>query len=431
MMFAGGIHGLPEAMRLCREQALLGNYDLALLQFDGVIAAIQQQLKVEPDPVMREKWQNVKEGLNKEFKFVKDIVTELSYFKEKPGQRASVSSPSPIPSSFDDQDVWAPPSNDPPQRITPRKAPAKVSRDSVAPSRTDHVPSRAANPPSRAPAARKTDNQPSNVGRGGPRKPEVPTRNVRANPNASAPSEGDQGKQGNPHDDAPAQRPRFDGGDKELTGMIEREILDRNPQVKWESIAGLAEAKRLLEEAVVLPLWMPDFFKGIRRPWKGLLMFGPPGTGKTMLAKAVATECGTTFFSVTASSLASKYRGESEKMVRILFEMARFHAPSTIFIDEIDCLCSSRSAAGEHETSRRVKSEILTQIDGVGSAPVDGEEQKMVVVIGATNYPWDLDEAMRRRLEKRIYILCTLPLFLVQNIPFYFSSFATQNPQMF
>jgi len=204
------------------------------------------------------------------------------------------------------------------------------------------------------------------------------------------------------------------GPDTDLIEMVEREVVDMNPNVSFDDIAELETAKRALTEAVVLPLLMPDFFVGLRRPWKGVLLYGPPGTGKTLLAKALATQGKTTFFNVSPTTFASKWKGESEKLVRILFEMARFYAPSTIFIDEVDSVGTKRTD-GENEASKKVLAEMLVQMDGISELnsgkkennDINGTEEikpKFVMVLGATNMPWDLDDALRRRFEKRIYI---------------------------
>ena len=201
--------------------------------------------------------------------------------------------------------------------------------------------------------------------------------------------------------------------------QLEGAIVMEKPNVKWSDVAGLSGAKEALKEAVILPIKFPHLFTGNRKPWKGILLFGPPGTGKSYLAKAVATEANnSTFFSVSSSNLVSKWLGESEKLVKNLFDLARSHKPAIIFIDEIDSLCSSRSD-NESESARRIKTEFLVQMQGKGDLLVFvyhyryrffphilgvGADNDQILVLGATNIPWVLDAAIRRRFEKRIYI---------------------------
>lgn len=180
--------------------------------------------------------------------------------------------------------------------------------------------------------------------------------------------------------------------------LIMSEIMDHGPPVSWDDIAGLEFAKTTIKEIVVWPMLRPDIFVGLRGPPKGILLFGPPGTGKTLIGKCIACQSGATFFSISASSLTSKWVGEGEKMVRALFSIARCHQPAVIFIDEIDSLLSQRTD-GEHDASRRIKTEFLIQLDGATTAAED-----RILVVGATNRPQEIDEAARRRLSKRLYI---------------------------
>ncbi|BFZ59181.1 Vacuolar protein sorting-associated protein 4 [Saitoella coloradoensis] len=200
------------------------------------------------------------------------------------------------------------------------------------------------------------------------------------------------GKKGSDEDEE-----SMDSETKKLRGALSGSILSEKPNVHWEDIAGLEAAKEALKEAVILPIKFPHLFTGKRKPWSGILLYGPPGTGKSYLAKAVATEANGTFFSVSSSDLVSKWMGESEKLVKQLFTMARENKPAIIFIDEVDALCGTRGE-GESEASRRIKTELLVQMNGVGN-DVSG-----VLVLGATNIPWQLDSAIRRRFERRIYI---------------------------
>lgn len=186
--------------------------------------------------------------------------------------------------------------------------------------------------------------------------------------------------------------------DRKLAETILGEIIDTGPCVEFKDIAGQDAAKQALHEIVILPAVRPELFTGLRAPARGLLLFGPPGNGKTMLAKAVASESSATFFNISASSLTSKWVGEGEKLVRAMFALAKELQPSIVFMDEVDSLLCERRE-GENDASRRLKTEFLVQFDGVTGCSDD-----KILIMGATNRPQELDDAVLRRFAKRIYV---------------------------
>ncbi|KAL8513445.1 hypothetical protein ACS0TY_012780 [Phlomoides rotata] len=171
--------------------------------------------------------------------------------------------------------------------------------------------------------------------------------------------------------------------------------------VTFDDIGALEKVKETLKELVMLPLQRPELFsKGqLTKPCKGILLFGPPGTGKTMLAKAVATEAGANFINISMSSITSKWFGEGEKYVKAVFTLASKIAPSVIFVDEVDSMLGRRENPGEHEAMRKMKNEFMVNWDGLRT-----KTKERVLVLAATNRPFDLDEAVIRRLPRRLMV---------------------------
>ncbi|KAG0719810.1 Vacuolar protein sorting-associated protein 4 [Chionoecetes opilio] len=200
-------------------------------------------------------------------------------------------------------------------------------------------------------------------------------------------------------DSSPRRRPSKRCSESGVSPSVQDMLLPPSSVTDTlEDVIGLEDAKQILYEALIMPARYPQLFQGGAKPWTRLLLYGPPGTGKTRLARAVASELQCPFFYVSAANLLSSWVGESEKLTRDLFQHARKqHSQAIIFFDEIDSLCRKRSQ-GDDEHSRRVKSELLQQMDGNAE-----DATSSVFLLGATNCPWDMDPAFLRRFERRIY----------------------------
>lgn len=395
---------LPSLVKVAREQAILGLYAESMAKFEQVISLLTSE-----DP----KLEKVRSDISEEYNMIKKLYSTVQRFKSQTAYAAVPAKPVANP----DQGLfqmgisnpnYKGPADNPRFNAAPFSHHEENEEDFWQPPKVadlkPRVPNRAQPKPVNKP--KQPPQQIVRKNTTGDSKPQEikPARNYEKawRANAKDPkAEENKNKEPKGSTFLESVYPDGVGPDTELIQTLERDVIDKNPNISFDDIADLDDAKMLLQEAVLLPILMPEFFTGIRRPWKGILMFGPPGTGKTMLAKSIATLGQTTFFNISASSLASKWRGESEKLVRILFEMAKFYGPSTIFFDEVDSLGGKRGDANEHESSRRVKTELLVQMDGVSGSE---DEKKRVIVLAATNRPWDLDEALRRRLEKRVYI---------------------------
>ncbi|OHT04209.1 ATPase, AAA family protein [Tritrichomonas foetus] len=371
-----------EEISNARQSALNESYNESLSHYRNAREDIEREIANCHDPQQNKNWTNMIHEIDAEMKAVKNIIASSEAFFTKLDTEPP---PPKVPDFNEDDSVLEPPV----QVVKPAQRPVVGGgggRKPAAVNRNANIkpaPSAGRVQPSRQPISN----------RGGVNA----NRNDRNKPSSSV----------DPKKPMPPKEAGKDQKQQELdpsTNPLVQQIVDmgiliREPDVSWDSIAGLNDVKKLLRKQLVLLPLRPDLCKGLLSPWKSVLLYGPPGTGKTFLAKAVATECKRTFFNVTSATITSRFHGESEKLVSFLFQLAEQMAPATIFFDEIDSVASQRGTSNEGEASRRMKAQLLTNIEGIGSSGSNS-----VFVLAATNFPWDLDEALLRRFQKRVYI---------------------------
>eukprot|EP00878_Enallax_costatus_P033944 GHUV01037534.1.p1 GENE.GHUV01037534.1~~GHUV01037534.1.p1 ORF type:complete len:340 (+),score=102.62 GHUV01037534.1:669-1688(+) len=327
-----------------RELAACGQPTSALVYFEALLPQLTRFISTVNDPYKQGQYNNVLKTLQDEQRLLQDLDSALQHIKNGPatsGRTLMLNDPFRNPAAVDDgysgaagnrhtvdrgqpendPDVWQPPTRAGPRASSRPRQPGTNPEDRM-PAWARKQPSQVsrAEPANNAAARRRgATSSTSAGGRPGVARGDSMNRRPGSSGNASSSvggaggTGGGAGSAGGAAGAAAAKGPgvkkmEYMGPDGDLVANLERDVLDRSPGIRWSDIAGLKEAKRVLEEATVLPMIMPEFFTGIRRPVKGVMLFGPPGTGKTMLAKAVATECGCTFFNVSSATLASKYR---------------------------------------------------------------------------------------------------------------------------
>ncbi|KAG9396453.1 katanin p60 ATPase-containing subunit A1 [Carpediemonas membranifera] len=417
----GSISDIINDLALGNQAVDVANFETALTFYNAVnarIASISINNAASPEEI--EKLKTLRSEVNRHIAVVNELQRYAQVFNEKPRRPMTSDTVSESRASY------APPSRHPVQRVSVNVRP-KPNRVASPSPRTNPQPgARAAGVRPRPSVRVINDKRPTNsptvqhssVARPGERRvgkavgtrPPAKGRPGGRQVGSADPARGGAG--GQKHESEEGEF-RCSPDEQAMAAVIEGTMIRPDQKdslnVKMEDIVGSRDAKRAIEQAVCYPILAPKLLGLSVTPFRGVLMFGPPGTGKTLLAKAVAAQSDATMFICSSADLTSKFRGESEKLIKLLFAMARHYAPSVIFIDEVDALISNNAGGGDSgDASRRAVSEFQTQMEGVLTPQGD----KPVVLIGATNYPWNIRPAMLRRFDKRVYV----PLPTVEDV---------------